>query len=73
MLLSLFLRPVFLFNGDTPVLNRRMIIQKTVEKFLLNHRRARKLDDLVWLIPNPKYNEIYSMIGLVSNVEASRY
>ncbi|XP_078435659.1 5'-3' exonuclease family protein [Wolffia australiana] len=58
-LLFLRTRPVFVFDGGTPALKRRTIaarrrqrenatakIRKTAEKLLLNHLKARKLEEL---------------------------
>lgn len=69
-LLFLRVKPVFVFDGGTPALKRRTVIarrrqrenaqakiRKTAEKLLLNHLRARKLEDLVRQIHNPKSDE----------------
>ncbi|RWR77112.1 XPG/Rad2 endonuclease [Cinnamomum micranthum f. kanehirae] len=66
-LLFLRTKPVFVFDGGTPALKRRTVvarrrqrenaqakIRKTAEKLLLNHLKARKLEELANDIKNMK-------------------
>eukprot|EP00252_Welwitschia_mirabilis_P021245 TRINITY_DN5382_c0_g1_i1.p1 TRINITY_DN5382_c0_g1~~TRINITY_DN5382_c0_g1_i1.p1 ORF type:complete len:1520 (-),score=430.47 TRINITY_DN5382_c0_g1_i1:9-4568(-) len=66
-LLFLRIKPVFVFDGGTPALKRRTVlarrrqrdlaqakIRKTAEKLLLNHLKARKLEDLIQQIQHVK-------------------
>ncbi|XP_017699575.3 DNA repair protein UVH3 [Phoenix dactylifera] len=66
-LLFLRIKPVFVFDGATPALKRRTLaarrrhrdnaqakIRKTAEKLLLNHLKARKLEELAAEIKNSR-------------------
>ncbi|KAG6544932.1 hypothetical protein Mapa_013624 [Marchantia paleacea] len=78
-LLFLRIKPVFVFDGGTPLLKRRTVIarrkqresaqfkiRKTAEKLLLNHIRSRKLEELASEInsgPRKPSNQVPSQVS----------
>ncbi|MQL76249.1 hypothetical protein Taro_008629 [Colocasia esculenta] len=81
-LLFLRSRPVFVFDGGTPALKRRTVaarrrhrenarakIRKTAEKLLLNHLKAKKLEDLAAELKNSRAKDYAKGKGVVSEHE----